>query len=156
MEKYYTPEISEFHVGFEFESKTRAYDGTVKTKEQFDNEDWEYDICSVGDLPYIERALTGRNAENALCPLRVKYLDSEDIIDLEFFHATSSGVCTVYGKRHPKANIYPELAYILRDNHATKKIEINQVLIGGNQITLFEGIIKNKSELRKLLKQLGI
>ena len=72
MSKYYTPELEEFHVGFEYESKRGAYDGTVKTKEQFDNEKWQYDFCPEGDLPYIERALNGTNAKNGLCHLRVK------------------------------------------------------------------------------------
>ena len=57
--KYYTPELEEFYVGFEFESKRGAYDGTVKTKEQFDSEQWQYDFCSEGDFVYIERALNG-------------------------------------------------------------------------------------------------
>ena len=54
--KYYTPSIEEFHIGFEYEYKRRFMDGTVKTKEQFDNAEWLKNIsCTLNDLPYVER-----------------------------------------------------------------------------------------------------
>jgi hypothetical protein len=144
MEKYYTPDVEEFYVGFEFESKRGAYDGTVKTQEQFDNEKWQYDFCSEGDLPYIERALTGTNAKNGLCHLRVKYLDREDIESLGFeIDADYKSINSVL---------------FSKDDYTILQSDITEILISDlfNETTLFNGRIKNKSELKKLLKQLGI
>ena len=146
--KYYTPELEEFYVGFEFESKRGAYDGTVKTKEQFDSEQWQYDFCSEGDFVYIERALTGTNAKNGLCHLRVRYLDREDIESLGFDHDS-----TVEGESFfIKGNMIDgEIRLVFRpeDMH---NVDIESEIGAGD----FYGTIKNKSELKKLLKQLGI
>ena len=53
---------------------------------------------------------------------------------------------TSYGKRHLKAYVYPNLAYVLHDNHAKGTVAIHQVLTSGDTVTLFDGKIKNKSE----------
>ena len=83
-DKYYTPEIEEFHVGFEYEQKPSFTDGTVKTQEDFDREKWKKRIFKVGYGPYINRALYGRNRDKGICGIRVKYLDREDIESLGF------------------------------------------------------------------------
>ncbi len=138
--KYYTPELEEFHVGFEFESKRGAYDGTVKTKEQFDNEKWQYDFCSEGEFPYIERALTGTNSKNGLCHIRVKYLDREDI----------EGSGFKQGKL--PYQFFSDLLTMIK----LAKDETYSISANVDDQCLFYGKIKNKSELKKLLKQLGI
>jgi hypothetical protein len=60
--KYYIPEISEFHVGFEYESKTLK------------NDVWEHRICASIDVFEACEAL--KYDENIV---RVKYLDRQDI-----------------------------------------------------------------------------
>jgi hypothetical protein len=56
--KYYTPQIEEFHVGFQYEYKSTFLDGTVKTQEQFDKANWIKDtIKDINDLVYLERGL---------------------------------------------------------------------------------------------------
>lgn len=69
---YYTPKIEDFYIGFEYEVKEGFTDGTVKTKEQFDNSKWIKKVCEFGDAVYIHRALNGVNAENGLCGIRAE------------------------------------------------------------------------------------
>jgi len=144
--KYYVPEISEFHVGFEYEKKYGFSDGTVKTKEQYDLATWNKEIFLNGFAPYIERSLTGRNAENGLCGIRVKYLDKEDIESLGFKYVKQGWAETSMIFRDSSfdgVEIYFRNDYTLKISHA-------------NNIVRFEGSVKNKSELIKLLKMLNI
>ena len=70
--EYYIPKIEDFHIGFEYEEKENFMDGTVKTKEQYEKSKWVIRIFESGDLPYIERSLTGKNAENGLFGIRAR------------------------------------------------------------------------------------
>ena len=119
MEKYYTPKIEEFHVGFEFEK-------------EWEDGSWSKEILEVDELKDIE--------EEMLPITRVKYLDKEDIESLGFSIFENK---TRY-KKYKKNN------YIL-GHYGVKTVIIWDV--AGE---LFDGEIKNKSELKKLLKQLKI
>jgi len=67
--KYYTPTIEEFHVGFEYEYQ----DGVDK-----DNKDvWKKTICTKSDFRYLSKTKIKDFR-------RVKYLDREDIESLGF------------------------------------------------------------------------
>lgn len=136
--KYYTPTIEEFHVGFEYTKKELIDKGHNNTK-LFINEDLIKSHFTTDDI-------------------RVKYLDKEDIeslgweftgktIDIWFkkegiFHAISGGHKFTEYKLH----------YGLHDHC----LYINAYFGGTDEGRLFEGIIKNKSELKRLMKQLGI
>lgn len=155
-EKYYTPSIEEFHVGFEYEAKERFGDGTVKTQEDFDNAEWIKLPMAECELPYIERMLNGRNAANGLCGVRVKYLDREDIESFKFEHdqTTKDGAYFYFG------HLMSDKHYCLNAPNARlskgedyTSIYIYDVNDNGNH---FEVTIKNKSELSRLLKQLSI
>lgn len=156
-EKYYTPEISEFHVGFEYEEKERFGDGTVKTKEDFDNANWIKKSMEIGELPYIERMLSGRNAINGICGVRVKYLDREDIESLGFDHdqTTKDGACFY------KGTLISQSQWCLTAKNALLRFgcdytEISIYDINNSSDNRFEGIVKNRGELFRLLKQLSI
>lgn len=69
---YYIPDISDFTEGFEYEMKESFMDGTVKTQKEFDNAKWIKQVFYEGERPYVERALSGKNANNNLCGIRVK------------------------------------------------------------------------------------
>lgn len=138
--KYYTPSIEEFHVGFEFEtSYLEDYDTWKKVTLEFDDFGFYTSTWEVDSNP---------------TEFRVKYLDKEDIESFGF-------------------NLIKEPEY----KHPTKEITLNyfptshSVLIlskGYNSdlkqpetkteywYQMFGGIIKNKSELKRLLKQLEI
>lgn len=156
-EKYYMPSIEEFCVGFEYQSAQRFMDGTVKTKEDFDNAVWENNVfVNQYDLPYVQRALSGRNAENGFCGIRVKYLDREDIESFGFmfnnesdeFNQVSYSLITEYKVKRG----------MIKFTHGINDTDsyISAHVVGGIDSTIFLGKIKNKSEFRKTLQQLSI
>ena len=148
MAKYYTPDISEFYVGFEYESNynksnwettTLKYDDTVSF---FDN--YKYDAYHT--------------------EFRVKYLDIEDIKSFGFTHTTSlkgyqenfriEKLFRRLNEEHDDTmwqNVFLQYA---PDIH--RVVIRNQISDGSEDETFFEGIIKNKSELKRLLIQLNI
>lgn len=72
MREYRIPTIDDFEIGTQYEMKEGFTDGTVKTQEDYDNAKWiPMIIISDHELPYIERALTGRNAQKGLCGIRI-------------------------------------------------------------------------------------
>jgi len=124
--KYYTPELNEFYVGFEYESFNEEY--KIWEKKVFPN---DYICTESEDSPDLVELFY-----SSLKDTRVKYLNREDIKDLGFSHY--------------KMNIFKKSDItILHQNN-------NRLEIFNESDTLFSGRIKNKSELKKLLKQLGI
>lgn len=161
-EKYYTPEISEFHVGFEFEEKERFGDGTVKTKEDFSNANWIKKSMEIGELYYIERMLSGRNALNGICGIRTKYLDREDIESFGFESIITKSIgkdhYTMSGEKSTRGNL------LLEHDWLNDKITIktpNYIRDGSRRFDDYIIYVnrlkcKNKSEFSRLLKQLSI
>jgi hypothetical protein len=136
--KYYTPTIEEFCVGFEYE-------------ELMDGKWWSptFNFSKDTTLRTFERKL-GFNL------IRVKYLDREDIESLGFVLESSeiyNDNC-VY-KYQVNTSIYYMLYYRLSDEKPSIQIEEIYVYPRCNE-SLFKGFIKNKSELKRLFKQLYI
>lgn len=117
-DKYYTPSIEEFHVGFEFEYTHK--------------DDWFQNI--ILDPQEINDFFNDDSIE-----IRVKYLDNEDIESLGFKY-----IMTSYDGYYEKKDITLGFAYDGR------------IQIKSNECFIFLGFIKNKSEFKILLKQLGI
>jgi hypothetical protein len=65
-EKYYTPDVSEFHVGFEFEEKLL-------------NGEWRAAVCEI--YPSDQRGLVAVLPDEG-DTVRVKYLDGDDLKEL--------------------------------------------------------------------------
>ncbi len=141
--KYYTPEISEFHVGFEYEESDKAIVENI-TKWDKARIDFPREIEEVG------RYLS----------VRVKYLDKEDIESLgwrsETILFTIGGIDECVdgyaidisgGERYEMRVILDKHVQILHKEYD------NEVGAFWNQMG-FE--IKNKSELKRLMVQLGI
>jgi hypothetical protein len=145
--KYYTPTIEEFHVGFRFEV--------------LNNGIWDWQNMNASRLQEIN---FDDNLNN-MSKYRVKYLDKSDIESLGF---------NIKSESHPwfKAvnNSGPDAMYfnkfidkmelILFYSIEINKLEIHiQVPCNKDYTTyqsIFIGTIKNKSELIKLLKMLNI
>jgi hypothetical protein len=139
--KYYTPEIKEFHVGFEYE---RCDDGYSYFKDIY------------------PRAIDTNKLENYLPYFRVKYLDKEDIENLG------------YRESNIKPDIFSPKGFYLEEDltgFLLFLLKNNQVIIYSRDMTrtwlqppsfneeftiCFRGILKNKSELKKLMQQLTI
>lgn len=172
MSKYYTSKLSEFYIGFEYESKhvqyiypklvsliiggkdiskpaipeeiitwrKEVYEGHISIrKESFENEygDW---YCSIED-----------DIENK--EVRTKYLDKQDIKELGFIY--DNELKFPNGKYKPSITEYIKNDICLSTIHEDGTILITRY-INGQFDKLFEGEIKNKSELAKLLVQLKI
>lgn len=148
MAKYYTPDISEFYVGFEYESN-------------YNKSNWE-----ATTLKYDDAASFFDNYEYDAYPteFRVKYLDIEDITSFGFTHTASlkgyqenfriEKLFRRLNEEHDDTmwqNVFLQYA---PDIH--RIIIRNEVSDGSVNETFFEGVIKNKSELKKLLIQLNI
>lgn len=160
--KYYTPEISEFHVGFEYEYRWfinveengSGYVVTRADSTRIINEwsDWEkldvpikldyqgFQDCS----PYNHNDLNTDRHQ-----FRVKYLDKEDIESLGWY------------SNHKDFYYYicKEVTYtlnVLSNNFGSNKIEIRCASNPSLNYSNYLGECKNKSELIKLMKQLNI
>jgi hypothetical protein len=152
MEKYYTPDIEEFHIGFEFdimEYAGKLLPGSIVNKHWNSvTIDDSYDFNTIWDI-FNEK----KNNQD----LRVKYLDSEDIESLGFRKSPSRDF---YGT---EILVYT-FDFIGTDdsfgNMKTCELNIdtytNIIRVEDYDWPLFMGKIKNKSELKKLLKQLCI
>lgn len=148
--KYYTPTIEEFHVGFEYQRL--SYDENNKS---------EYVTVKYpcGYIEYQQRLSALEDSlKDSKFGIRVKYLDQEDIESLGWVYTGKSidmwfkkeGIFNAISGGH-KFDEY-KLHYGLHDNC----LYINAYFGGQDEGRLFEGIIKNKSELKRLMKQLGI
>lgn len=148
--KYYVPEIEEFHVGFEYE-------------EQDEDDNWVSKVLDF-DYGWIEIP-TLFNTDK-----RVKYLDREDIESFGFIENDTTHFidnkllfgnkfeCYKFEYKHliffirPLSNLYPD-----SNNRIIISVFNNETMKGGEEpVILFNGTIKNKSELKKVLKQLNI
>lgn len=132
--KYYTPDISEFHVGFACEWSEQ---GRKIWIEEIIDEDDLSDLCIGTDkIEYF----------------RVKFLDREDIESCGFEYKHKSKIDEI---NYRLLFQFKGTDILLSFSDATpfQRICIEK---NGGYSTVFLGYIKNKSELKKLLKQLGI
>lgn len=131
--KYYTPEIEEFHVGFEYEAQDLGDDmkNWVWRKQVFEGEETR--------TYFIEELDKGE--------MRVKFIDRDDIESLKW-----SSVGSKPYHFEIKSSVFTfGLAFSEKDN----RVIIYETVQGSTSV-IFNGFIKNKSELKKLMKQLRI
>lgn len=128
-DKYYTPEIEEFHVGFEYE---RCDDGYNWIKDTY------------------PRAAEHIRLKNLIPYTRVKYLDREDIESLGWvYKETSDGGFDYYWDKHTMRH---SILYSEKSKRTVITLWDRSRL---EDHTAFIGKIKNKSELKKVLKMIG-
>ena len=134
--KYYKPDLDEFYIGFEFQNKL--------------GDEWETEIFK--DTNNLHSMYLNRDTIH----LRVKYLDKEDIESLEFIHSGKS--IDIWFNKKGSFNLGSWTAYsiILQYGLHDNRLRIYAEDPGMDDFVLFTGHIKNKSELIKLLKKLGI
>jgi hypothetical protein len=146
-DKYYTPSIEEFHIGFEYEHRENDRHSWQKYILCAQNIDCDNDGCPEPESPFTYQGIN----EN----FRVKYLDKKDIESLGFkedkeYIQQATTVC--YKTSNFKLNDCTLHTWITRwDDNPEHKLEIN---IRG--ILVFYGICKNKSKLKQLLKDVGV
>lgn len=131
--KYYTPQIEEFHVGFEYELKA-------------DDGGWCYSN--------VPQEIVSRCINDNRC--RVKYLDKEDIQSLGWIHDVNMSEFD-FDSFYIEPGIDNKKRFIQYglNNYKNGQIYLEKVIdCGCNEIELLN--IKNKSELKKLMQQLSI
>lgn len=133
-EKYYTPHISEFHVGFVYQSKNNA-------KEEFETYEVEHDFDSCVYQHLIDKE-----------EVRVKLLDREDIEAEGWKYSRTIPPSYFAGYEEYTIVKY----YILKRFTNTKMVGIYKTHAEDGNYQLFNGTIKNRSELRKVMEMAGI
>lgn len=148
--KYYTPLDEEFHIGFEYEA-------LQDERSPNNNSSWsKCDILTPEELEHV-----GRNLWKNYSELRVKYLDKEDIESLGFEEYDINWFRKKIFEEYPgyyyivPTTFYGNNSYIIDTDIIIVDIEGKYERLG-NRERLFSGVIKNKSELNILLKQLRI
>ncbi len=135
-EKYYTPDISEFYVGFECEWQSKIR-----------NETWHKEICDM-DLINIAYDSFEHEEDGELFKdsFRVKYLDRQDIESLGF--KDDGYTFTIFLENYPDK-------YSKYNKGVTFELYLEDGVVSllYQPDCLFCGIVKNKSELKKILKQ---
>ncbi len=140
MEKYYTPSIEEFYVGFEYEYKS------------LQDSKWKKGICETGTESRED--FTFRDTEKHLDRRRVKHLDTEDIESLGLEYDNNAE--PIPARDYP--HMFIPTAYA-KEDWMLYHYEYDSVIWIENykeDSFYFKGVIKNKSELKKVLKMLGI
>jgi len=140
--KYYTPAIEEFHVGFEYEQK--CSDSMKPNKE---NGDTDWAICIHKGGVSIDSIM----AHVYKYEVRVKFLDQEDIENLGFELKRTTGNYQFHYELDKNSYILLNLTHVLSSNiiRITKE---SKHTFEEHENYLFNGIIRNKSELKVLLK----
>lgn len=164
--KYYTPTIEEFHIGFEYEWRSSL------------DKEWEKEIMD-DSISMYDALIEYESDQSSGWEYRVKYLDKEDVESFGFKCEEENEDSSYYKFVKPSyngSNIVLRY-YIWHTGNADlseidehRKIRIYRT--GGTPITLRANAIdtelpidrdmlslsevKNKSELKILLKQLGI
>ena len=147
--KYYTPTKEEFYIGFEYE--LRDLDGSKTTLSNNPNKHvfiyknvFEKKTALFEDFNIINIRLSDNK-------IRVKYLDRSDIEDLGFtIKTTSYGIYYIKGEYKIEYSWNKKLII----SQQNKLLKTESFENEGN--ILFIGDVKNKSELKILLKQLNI
>ena len=163
MDEYYTPTINEFHVGFEYERA--SYGGKLLAGAPIKKEWVE---CKLGaDLYDINDVLDLYNEGKYSTDLRIKYLDREDIESLGFEY-DNNGEPIPLREPENEGDLYDfplafnldtqlengicYILYLYKDG----VVWIDWIKDCAGMGYVFKGVVKNKSELVKLMEQLNI
>ena len=166
--KYYIPDISEFHVGFEYEhchSSIRFVMLDLKTGDRTNEtepkEIWEKSVFTGNEFDIWKSSF---EFDDSLRDgqIRVKYLDKEDIESLGFKCEKEDVLSTLYSQFNRRFSMLVDNGYFIHIGMMTLSDRViltidTSVYENSEKTKVIHSIrIKNKSELEKLLKQLGI
>jgi hypothetical protein len=150
MADYYTPTVEEFHDGFEYDYKIVG--------------GWDDRIFDIGDFPSTYGNPDGLEILLKENRVRVKHLDQEDILALGWWEenivSESSRLFATY-QEYVREHKHTSGAYwsmvVKYYGIGKKEICIRYVCTGGDVgEPLFRGNLLNKSELKRLMRQIGI
>lgn len=149
--EYYCPKISEFHIGFEYEYLDDNLNN--ECQEYFDH---TMDISDAWQDEFGDYHNDKSSPYSRVACIRVKYLDEEDVESFGFKSYKDFSDATGYVKvSHADDKSINKFDTMLIQNKTNKcMITIFDGTI--SNVHIFKGVIKNKSELKKLLIQLNI
>lgn len=140
MDKYYTPALEDFFHGLELQTNW-GNEGDWKN-EVFDQ---HHGICDLGEL---------------LDVFRIKYLDKKDIEELGWIYVefipNGDGDSRWFNEYSFKGGFYRIFSWGHIESLGDNLLDRVTIKSHGGETTLFDGKIKNKSELKRILKMLGI
>lgn len=146
--KYYTPKLNEFHIGFRFEFY-RTLTTYIEGQEPIVSSDWlEADVAT--DFPNITIPMIDAMLDKG--HIRVKELDEADIIEVGWILKKNYKTIFEYILKGHKGEADTYLTFRLSGH-----IEIHNN--GDNRedyYSYFDGKIKNYNELLKVMEMLGI
>lgn len=128
--EYYTPSIEEFHIGFEYELKSAGEEGP---------KEWRFRTIERADFIGLIESYSRRPDFSE--KVRVKYLDSGDLESLGYTR-TTKGEDVIW--RNPN-----NISVIIEAGYK------NGYIIHNGSST-FSGVIRNKSELKQVLRMLRV
>lgn len=148
--KYYTPQIEEFRVGFEYEELDfiPVYDEHWKInvkKNVFIKEIWK---TGYSNWQFLDNLKDGK--------IRVKYLDSSDIEDIKYYKIFQFKMRDSSEDELIFQSYYKDEEEFVDEEYIYWNIKYNTLKITHKSKTLFWGSIKNKSELVQVLKMIGV
>jgi hypothetical protein len=131
MSKYYTPKIEEFHGGFGYEVQL--------------GDRWMPTLCTKTNHP-LDRFPKERET------VRVKYLDQEAIESLGF-ELKETEPHELYSKKVDEDHTWLLIPHFFNEGCELRVwiTSRGSVIKGGE----FDGVVKNKSELKRILKMIG-
>lgn len=132
-EKYYTPELEEFHYGFEYQ--------IYEDFDHFPEKSWINQTYGTNGTNPEEMGYVPDKKES----IRVKHLDQEDIESFGFKYIKKGWLYDYKVFRYNGIELY---------FRGDGSMLISPGL--GRPSVIFEGTVKNKSEFSRLLRQLGI
>ena len=144
MSKYYTPTIDEFYVGFEYEMVIPVgftyidFSNPDEKPEITWSDKYSKGVFQVKPADPFGGELASIAAAIKINKCRVKYLDTEDVESLGFVKDSGN---KDFIKEEFQLEIIEDVVFISRKY---------------GEILLFQGTIKNKSELKRILKQLSV
>lgn len=146
--KYYTPTTEEFHVGFEYEIEDLA--------PNFKDRCWRSMVWDMLDS-------TSTVIDIGLDNYRVKHLDREDIESFGFEKDNNSDEYDNFISNDSDVEIFFDSGNILILDYQNTNSSIfreyelgNGAKYNGQKSALFNGVIKNKSELKRVLTQVRV
>lgn len=168
--KYYTPKKEELHIGFECEMRFFTYENGEKVvfwKTIQINKEWFTDVIGIEKTGYSG----GINLDSLIegGGIRVKYLDREDIESdgFKFFKTGDFGQPSFFKKEKDSGD--ERMGHtdwtMLQVHFWTNSSPTVEIVTGrsghesgveGFEYVAFKGTIKNKSEFRRIMEQLGI
>jgi len=149
--KYYKPTIEEFHVGFEFYHKEIKYTTTAIDSSRKNN---GVLASPVGSKKRVEF----RKELGTFDSIRVKHLNKEDIESFGFNHVGDNlnGTMPVYLTSVTTINHNFPTRLMSNDTTTWELSNVDKDVEGSDKYILFRGTIKNKSELKRILTQVGV